>query len=323
MTTYSFIHHGSTERLDRSIVHALEGQVVCSRAQVERWIEQGCVLVQGKEVRKPGYKLKAGESFSVAVPPEPSTTLVPLNLPLEILFEDSNLLVINKPADLSMHPGAGNRDQTLANAIVGHVGSAQCKVGPPDRPGIVHRLDKDTTGIVVVAKSTPVLAALSKQFAERTAERSYRALVFSTPRGVRAIQRADEGQIDAPIGRHPTKRRQMAILERGKPAVTLWRVLERFSYGTFLECKLKTGRTHQIRVHMDSIGCPVIGDQLYGDVSNLPTVLREAADAFRRQALHAATLSFTHPVNAKRLSFSAPLPEDFEQLLKVFRGDLG
>ena len=323
MTTYSFTHEGSTERLDRSLVRALEGQVVCSRSQVERWIEQGCVSVQGKEVRKPGYKLQTGESFTVVVPPEPATALAPLFLQLEILFEDKDLLVINKPADLSMHPGAGNRVQTLANAIVAHVGAAQSDVGSPDRPGIVHRLDKDTTGIVVVAKSTHVLAALSKQFAERTADRSYRALVFSTPRGVRTIQRTDEGEIDAPIGRHPTRRRQMAVSDRGKPAVTRWRVLERFRYGTLLECKLKTGRTHQIRVHMDSIGSPVIGDRLYGDVSNLPQALREAGDVFGRQALHAATLSFTHPANSQRLFFSAPLPADFEQLLDIFRGYSG
>lgn len=306
-------------RLDRAVVQALTGIAEVSRSQVERLIEQGSVRVNDKSIVKPAYKLESGDVVLVVLPPERATTLEPLDLPLDISFEDEHLLVINKPAGLSMHPGAGNSTHTLANAIVKHVGRAQLGVGPIDRPGIVHRLDKDTTGIVVVAKSTPVLAALSKQFSERSVERSYRALVFSTPRGVRAVQRAEEGVIDAPIGRHPTQRRLMALSERGKPAVTHWRVVERFRYGTLLECTLKTGRTHQIRVHMQSIGSPVVGDKVYGDLSNLPQIVREAAERFGRQALHAATLAFTHPVTDKRLAFSAALPTDMQTLLEVFR----
>ncbi len=317
--THTFVHDGNPERLDRAVVRTLAGISEVSRSQVERWIEQGAVSVNGKVVPKPAYKLEVGDTVEVSLPSERPTTLEPLDLPLDVVFEDQHLLVINKPADLSMHPGAGNSSRTLANAIVQHVGREQLRVGESDRPGIVHRLDKDTTGLVVVAKSTPVLAALSKQFSERTAGRSYRALLFSTPRGVRPIQQAEEGEVNAPIGRHPTQRRLMAVLERGRSAVTMWRVMERFRYGTLVECKLKTGRTHQIRVHMQSIGCPVIGDRVYGDFSNLPQVLREAADQFGRQALHATTLSFTHPVTKERLSFSAPLPADFEKLLAVFR----
>jgi 23S rRNA pseudouridine1911/1915/1917 synthase len=192
-------------------------------------------------------------------------------------------------------------------------------VGEHDRPGIVHRLDKDTTGVVVVAKSTPVHAALSKQFADRTTERSYRALVYTTPRAKRVVQLQDHGEIAKPIGRHPTQRTLMTISEKGKPAVTQWRVVERFAYGTVVECRLQTGRTHQIRVHMDSIGCPVIGDATYGDFSNLPSQLREAAERFGRQALHAATLAFRHPISGEQLSFSAELPADFQSLLEFFR----
>jgi 23S rRNA pseudouridine1911/1915/1917 synthase len=317
--THTFVHQGDPERLDRAVVEALSGSVEASRSQVERWIEQGAVTVNGKVIVKPAYKLESGDTAVVTLPSERPSTLEPLEMSLDIAFEDKHLIVINKPAGLSMHPGAGNTRYTLANAIVQHVGRAQLEVGESDRPGIVHRLDKDTTGIVVVAKSTPVLAALSKQFSDRTAGRTYSALVFSTPRGVRPIQRAEEGEVDAPIGRHPTQRRMMAITERGRAAVTRWRVLERFRYGTLIECTLKTGRTHQIRVHLDSIGCPVIGDQLYGDFSNLPRVLQEAAARFGRQALHAATLSFTHPITQERLSFSAPLPPDFQSLLDVFR----
>ncbi len=317
--THAFVHDGAPERLDKAVVRALVGISEVSRSQVERWIEQGAVAVDGKVITKPAYKLEEGDSVNIDVPSERPTTLEPLDLPLEIAFEDQHLLVVNKPAGLSMHPGAGNTSTTLANAIVRHVGHEQLRVGETDRPGIVHRLDKDTTGLVVVAKSTSVLAALSKQFSERSAGRTYRALLFSTPRGVRPIQRADAGEVNAPIGRHPTQRRLMAISEKGRLAVTTWRVIERFRYGTLMECKLQTGRTHQIRVHMQSIGCPVIGDRVYGDFSNLPQVLREAADQFGRQALHAATLSFTHPATNERLSFCAPLPADFERLLSVFR----
>jgi 23S rRNA pseudouridine1911/1915/1917 synthase len=172
--------------------------------------------------------------------------------------------------------------------------------------------------VVVVAKSTSVHAALSKQFAERTIERSYQALVFTTPRAKRAVQLAENGEVRAPIGRHPTQRTLMAVVERGRPAVTHWSVEQRFVYGTLLCCKLETGRTHQIRVHMHHIGSPVIGDPIYGDFSNLPLKLREAAERFGRQALHAASLTFTHPVTGDRLSFSSPYPADFAGLLAVF-----
>jgi 23S rRNA pseudouridine1911/1915/1917 synthase len=313
-------HTGEEARLDKILVEHLGTTLMCSRSQVERWIEDGAVSVDGKVIVKPAFKVGDGARIEVVAPSEAPTHLRPFDFPLEVLFEDAHLVVLNKPAGISMHPGAGNDTHTIANAVVHHVGKKQLSVGESDRPGIVHRLDKDTTGVVVIAKSTPVHAALARQFAERDVGRAYYALVYSTPRAVRAIQTSDEGEVSAPIGRHPTNRKIMTISDQGRPATTLWRVVERFPHGTLLECTLKTGRTHQIRVHMNSIGSPVIGDPVYGDFSNLPKPLRDSAALLGRQALHAATLSFTHPITKERLSFSAPLPEDFQRLLAAFRG---
>lgn len=317
--TISFTYEGAPARLDRVVVEHVSTLTVCSRSQVERWIESGRVSLCGAVVTKPAYKVSVGDVISILGIGEEPSHLEPYEHPLDILFEDRYLLVVNKPAGLSMHPGAGNRSETLANAVVKHVGQSQLDVGEPDRPGIVHRLDKDTTGIVVIAKSTSVLASLSKQFAERSVSRTYQALVYTTPRAKRPVQQSEHGEVNAPIGRHSGQRKKMAITERGKPAVTEWTVAERFPYGTLLECRLKTGRTHQIRVHMDSIGCPIIGDTTYGDFSNLPARLREAAKRLGRQALHAASLSFTHPISGERLSFSAALPEDLATLIAEFR----
>lgn len=321
MDTHSFDYEGAGERLDRCVTERLSASTGCSRSQVERWIEGGAVSVNGKVVVKPSWKLVAGDRIDVRVPAPEATHLTPLAFPLEILFEDSCLIVVNKPAGISMHPGAGNPDYSIANAVVHHVGKKQRKVGESDRPGIVHRLDKDTTGVVVVAKTPAAHTSLSKQFAERSVGRSYYALVYTTPRAVRAVQTADEGEISAPIGRHPTNRKMMAVVPTGRPATTRWKVLDRFTNGTLVECQLQTGRTHQIRVHMNSIGSPVIGDPSYGDFSNLPKRLKDAAESFGRQALHAATLEFTHPVSGQRLAFSSPLPEDMARLVALFRGE--
>jgi 23S rRNA pseudouridine1911/1915/1917 synthase len=314
-----FEHTGAENRLDRILVEHLSHTAAPSRSQIERWIEQGAVLISGKVVTKPAFKVSPGSRIELRMPKAESSHLTPFNFPLDVLFEDAHLIVLNKPAGISMHPGAGNPDNSIANAVIAHVGKGQGAVGEPDRPGIVHRIDKDTTGVVVIAKSTPVHAALSKQFAERSVRRGYYALVYSTPRAVRTIQASDDGEVSAPIGRHPTNRKIMAISERGRAATTTWRVIERFPHGTLLECRLKTGRTHQIRVHMNNIGSPVIGDRSYGDFSNLPKPLRDAATVLGRQALHAASLAFTHPVTGARLSFSAPLPRDFEVLVALFR----
>lgn len=312
-------YEGDPERLDKVLVARLEPDLKCSRSQVERWIEQGLVSVNARVITKASWRVNSGDVIEARVPVDTASTLTPFEFKLDILFEDKELLVINKPAGLSVHPGAGNREQTLANAVVAHVGASQLRVGESNRPGIVHRLDKDTTGVLVIAKTTSAHAGLARQFADRSIERAYRALVFTTPRAKRPVQMAGEGEIVAPIGRHPTKRTLMAVVQNGKPAVTRWSVIERFAYGTLLECRLKTGRTHQIRVHVHSLGCPVIGDRTYGDFASLPTKLREAADTFGRQALHAYTLGFEHPTTRERLAFTAPLPKDFAELLSDFR----
>lgn len=317
-SSHSFVHDGAPIRIDKALVDRFGAQLSISRSQIERWIEQGGVSVNGLVVTRPSHKITSGDEVCVTPIAEPTSELSPYEVPLDILYEDPHLIVINKPSGLSMHPGAGNRAQTLANGVVAHVGRSQLGVGESDRPGIVHRLDKDTTGVVVVAKSTSVHAALAKQFAERSVDRSYQALVFTTPRAKRIVQVSDTGEVSGAIGRHPTKRTMMAVIVGGKVAVTLWRVIERFEYGTLLECRLKTGRTHQIRVHMNSIGCPVIGDLVYGDFSGLPPRLRDAAIQFGRQALHASCLGFSHPVTGERLVFTAALPHDFSQLLRVF-----
>jgi len=314
-----FTFSGEVDRLDRVVQRELSLTKGFSRSQVERLIESGSVVVNGRVIIKPAFKVEPGAIIEVAEVAERSSDLEPFDYKLSILYEDGSLLVVNKPAGLSMHPGAGDRKRTLANAVVGHVGAQQRLVGASDRPGIVHRLDKDTTGVVVVAKSPTVHAHLARQFADRSIGRSYTTLVFTTPRAKRPVQVAESGRVSGAIGRHPTKRTMMAIVDKGKPAVTDWRVVECFEYGTLLSCQLQTGRTHQIRVHMNSIGCPIIGDRTYGDFSNLPRLLREAADAFGRQALHAATLEFTHPETKARLRFDAPLPADFNELLDVFR----
>lgn len=315
----SLTHTGAAERLDRILLSDIAGRFQASRSQVAKWIEKGSVIVNGEVELRPGARIQPGTTIVLSVPPPEPTHLSPYQYSLDILFEDDHLLVINKPSGLSMHPGAGNRVATLANAVVAHVGANQNKVGDVDRPGIVHRLDKDTTGVVVVAKSSAALTGLSKQFNDRTIKREYISLVFTTPRAKRAIQLQDSGEVDAPIGRHPTERTKMAVHSEGRSATTKWRVIERFSYGTLLANTLQTGRTHQIRVHMDSIGSPVIGDMVYGDFSGLPKSLKESAEKFGRQALHAATLGFSHPVHGTFQEFSAPLPEDMNLLISLFR----
>jgi len=324
-------------RLDRfltdklSAVPELRGT---SRSQVKILIESGAVCVDGAAIRKAGTPLRPGAVVVVALTEQAPSHLAPFETPLQILYEDEAVVVIDKPANLTMHPGAGNRDQTLVNALVAHfqrgVGGQtapelfRCEGGAGAlRPGIVHRLDRDTTGVVVVAKTAAALHHLSRQFAARSVGRGYLALVFSTPRGLRAVNTADTGTIDAPIGRHPTRRTEMAIVPEGRRAVTHWRVRERFSYGTLVEARLETGRTHQIRVHFNSIGCPVIGDRTYGDFSGLPLALQRSGEKFGRQALHAYRLEFEHPTRGERLTFEGALPHDFLQLVESFRKERG
>lgn len=327
---------GDPERLDRFLTEklgALPELQSLTRSQIKLLIERGGVSVNGATVEKAGTPIKVGQEVVCTWRDPAASALLPFDTPLEVLFEDDVVIVLNKPASLTMHPGAGNRAETLVNALVAHFSRA-AGGGAPElfqptpgggevRPGIVHRLDRDTTGVVVVAKTTPALHHLSRQFAARTVGRAYLALVFSTPRGLRAVNTADTGTIDAPIGRHPTRRTEMAVVPGGRKAVTHWRVRERFPYGTLVEARLETGRTHQIRVHFNSIGCPVIGDQTYGDFSGLPLPLQRTAERFGRQALHAYMLEFEHPVSGKRLSFEGTPPADFTACIAAFRGVAG
>lgn len=318
----SFSYYGPEQRLDSLLLErAAEdlGLAGVTRSQLKRWIELGAVNIDGRPARKSGALVKSGAVVRVT-PPEESLQGLPFEFPLEICFEDRDLVVINKPAGLSMHPGAGNKQRTLVNALIAHYGRGY--FGLAERAGIVHRLDKDTTGLVVVAKDARVLNFLSQQFSKRSVKREYLALAMATPRGKSVFAANDTGKIVAPIGRHLSRRREMAVLAEGakglRAATTHWQRVDRFAYGYLLRLRLETGRTHQIRVHLTHAGAPVIGDPVYGDFSALPPKLQRAADHFGRQALHAETLGFVHP-NGQELFFSVEPPDDFLELVEFFR----
>ena len=259
------------------------------------------MLVDGRP-RKPSFHLEAGHTVRVEVPPPASTALRPEPIPLDVVYEDDALLVVNKAAGLTVHPGPGHPSGTLVNAVLARVGDLQ-GVGGELRPGIVHRLDKDTSGLLVIAKSDAAHRSLASQLKARTMSRTYLALRPRPPA-------RDAGTIRAAVGRHPVHRTRQAVTDRGRPAVTHYRVLERFAEATFVECRLETGRTHQIRVHLAHLGHPLLGDPVYG---------RARAAGLRRQALHAARLEFTHPHTGARVVCAAPLPEDLAGLLARLR----
>jgi 23S rRNA pseudouridine1911/1915/1917 synthase len=293
-------------RLDRWLAERVPG---LSRARLQALIEAGRVRVEGAS-RKASYRVRAGDQVEVEIPPPEPQELVPEALPLEIVYEDDAVLVVNKPAGMVVHPGAGQGRGTLAAAVLAHAPTT-AGVGGPRRPGIVHRLDKGTSGLLVIAKTTGAYESLTSQLAARTVSRRYLAVVHG-------LLSRDEGVIDAPIGRHPTDRVRMAVRPRGrgKRAVTRYRVLERFRAAgcTYLDVRLETGRTHQIRVHLASQGHPVVGDETYrGRGAGRLDVEIEGV------ALHAAELAFTHPVTGERVTFAAPLPPRMERLLSHLR----
>ncbi len=300
-------HHGL--RLDRFL--AVPGE--WSRSQVARWIADGHVTRNGRAA-KPAALLQTGDVVVVTPPPVVASELVPQDIPLEVIFEDEHLIVINKPPGLVVHPAAGNPDGTLVNALLAHCRDLS-GVGGVERPGIVHRLDKDTSGVLVAAKTDAAHRGLSLSFRWRTTEKRYLCVVYGVPA-------ADEGVIDAPIARHPSERKRMAIVPGGRAARTLWRVRERFGGAALVECRPVTGRTHQIRVHMAHIGHALVGDQAYAGRQwrGIPDhALAERCSGFPRQALHAWRLTFTHPVTSEVMTFEAPLPGDFEALLADLR----
>jgi 23S rRNA pseudouridine1911/1915/1917 synthase len=290
-------------RLDRWLAASLSE---LSRARLQALIEAGEVRVDGVP-RKAAHRLRGGETVDVTVPPPASAELAPEPLRLVIVFEDAHLLVVDKPAGMVVHPGAGHAVGTLAAGALAHA-PEMAGVGGPRRPGIVHRLDKDTSGVLVLAKTSAAYASLTAQLAAHSASRKYRAIVHGR------LAR-DTGMVDAPIGRDPRHRQRMAVSApgRGKRAVTSYQVLERFADFTYLELALGTGRTHQIRVHLASLGHPVAGDTVYGRAG------RGLPEPLEGHALHAAVLGVLHPVTQERMEFTAPLPARMERLLSRLR----
>lgn len=283
-----------------------------SRVALKRMIEEGHVRLNGLQV-KPTHTPRAGEKIEIRWPEPRSAVAVPEEIPLDILFEDQSLLVLNKPAGLVVHPAAGHEEHTLVNALLHHCRGELSGIGGVARPGIVHRLDKETSGCLVVAKNDEAHVALSAQFAGRKVKKIYNAIVCGE------LAR-NSGEIHAAIARHPTHRKRMAVRadDAGRTAHTSWRVLERFNSATFVEAQLHTGRTHQVRVHFQFLGHPLVGDETYGARQNrrLTDVTGYRA---QRVLLHARELSFVHPRTEESVSFEAPLPEDFREALKFLR----
>ena len=284
-----------------------------SRSKLKTWIQDGNVAVNGEVITVPRHKMQMDELVTVQAEMDVQVTSEAQDIALNIVYEDEHILVINKPADLVVHPGAGNPSGTVLNALLNHCP----EIDKVPRAGIVHRLDKDTTGLMVVAKTIPAQTHLVDQLQRREMSREYEAVALGTM--------VAGGIVDAPIGRHATKRTHMAVREMGKPAVTHFRVIEKFRAYTHLRLKLETGRTHQIRVHMAHIKHPLLGDQVYGGRPRLPKGASEefiaALRGFQRQALHAAQLSLFHPETEEWMTWKAPLPQDMQDLLKAVKKD--
>jgi 23S rRNA pseudouridine1911/1915/1917 synthase len=283
-----------------------------SRGTMQRLIEEGHIRVNGKPT-KATHAPKAGEEIEILFPDARPAEAKPEDIPLDILFEDKSLLVVNKPAGLVVHPAAGHEEHTLVNALLHHCKGSLSGIGGVARPGIVHRIDKDTSGCLVVAKNDETHLALSQQFAGRTVKKFYDAIVIGV-----LVQ--DSGEIHAAIARHPIHRKRMAVHDDGdgRAAHTSWRVLERLTHATHLEAEIHTGRTHQIRVHFQHLGCPLVGDVTYGEKPNKKFAETSGYHA-PRILLHARKLSFVHPRTKKTVKFEAPLPKDFKEALKALR----
>lgn len=269
-----------------------------SRSHVKQLFEKGLVTLNGKAPQKVGERVKAGEVYTVVEPEPVPLSLEPENIPLDVVYEDEHLAVVNKPKNMVVHPAKGSESGTLVNALLYHLSSLS-GINGVARPGIVHRLDKDTTGLMVVAKTDFAHVSLAEQIAEKTCRRVYWAILDGNPS-------ATGGVVDQPIARSDKDRKKMAISPFGRRAVTDWRVLKRFTANSLVEFSLRTGRTHQIRVHARFLGHPVSGDPTYGNVDKF---------GVGRQLLHAKELEFVHPVTGEKMTFSAPLPEDFENIL--------
>ena len=288
------------ERIDKFLSAQLPEQ---SRSYLQKIIKEGSVLVNGSPV-KASYRMDDQDEVTIDLPELKEPEIEAENIPLDILYEDDDLLMVNKPKGMVVHPSAGHTTGTLVNAVIYHCKEDLSGINGVMRPGIVHRIDKDTTGVLVICKNDKAHNFVAEQLKEHSITRKYRAIV-------NGVIKEDEGTVNAPIGRHPTERKKMAINEKnGKHAVTHYRVLERFANHTYIECQLETGRTHQIRVHMASLHHPLLGDTVYGSQKN-PYHLEG-------QTLHAMVLGLIHPSTGSYLEVTAPLPEYFQKLLKRF-----
>jgi len=283
-----------------------------SRTQIKTWLAQGDILMNGQIVAAK-TKVKGGEEISFKITPPKQLNDVAQDIPLNIVFEDDDILIIDKPVGLIVHPGAGNKDQTLLNALLHY----HAPLSHLPRAGICHRLDKDTSGLLMIAKNENAFKLLTKQLTERTLQREYQAIVYG--------QLISGGKVSAPIARHPINRKRMSVHDEGKSAITHYRVTERFRYHTHLTIRLETGRTHQIRVHMAHIRHPIIGDPLYGGRvklgKNMSNELIEQLRTFKRQALHAYALQFIHPSTSETIRVTSNLPDDMTALLFALRHD--
>jgi len=309
-------------RLDRFLAQALPD---LSRSRLQSLIGEGAVTLAGEKIGDGNRRVKPGEVYDVAIPPAAPATPQGEDIPLTVVYEDKDLIVIEKPAGLVVHPAAGNPDGTLVNALIAHCGKELTGVGGVARPGIVHRLDKDTSGLLVAAKNERAMTSLAKQFAAHAIERAYHAVVWGSPR-------IGEGRIEGQIGRSPFDRKRMAVLRgQGKEARTRYRVVERYGdperpFASLVECRLETGRTHQIRVHLTHLGHPLIGDPQYGRARQPPRaktpaeeIAFAAAADFPRQALHAYVLGFQHPSTHKVMRFESQWPDDMAALIAALK----
>ncbi|MCK7549855.1 23S rRNA pseudouridine(1911/1915/1917) synthase RluD [Marinobacter koreensis] len=297
----------SDRRLDQAVAELMPEH---SRSRLQTWIKEGALIVNGQK-RKPRDKVMMDDVIELEAEPEVQVSWEAQDIELDLVYEDEHLLVINKPAGLVVHPAAGHAAGTLVNAVLNYAP----EVENLPRAGIVHRLDKDTSGIMVVARSLIAHTSLVDQLQTRTMGREYDAVVVGTLTG--------GATVDAPIGRHPRERKKMAVVSSGKPAVTHYRLVERFAAHTHIRCKLESGRTHQIRVHMAHVKHPLVGDPLYGGRMRLPKgtteSLREVLAGFQRQALHARQLTLEHPETGEILTWEVPLPDDMEHLMEALR----
>ena len=287
------IDSAMTGRIDKELAHHLTD---ISRSQLQKWIEDGNVTVNGEKV-KPKYKLAVGDRVVVQPEKPQKIDLEPENIPLDIVYEDDDVIVVNKPQGMVVHPAPGHPNHTLVNALLYH--SPLSTINGEFRPGIVHRIDKDTSGLLMIAKNDLAHRSLAAQLKAKTNEREYVALVHG-------VIKEERGTIDAPLGRSKKDRKKQAVVEDGRHAVTHFKVLERFQHYTLVSCRLETGRTHQIRVHMKYIGHPLAGDPLYGPRKTLPG---------NGQYLHARLLGFKHPRTGKQMTFMSPLPEYFQKMI--------